>query len=69
MSDVKNWQLNTHRIHTLQADEAGEMLSYLSELDAELQGAIRSLRLRISALKDMENAELRVKLAQLKGGA
>ena len=66
MIDPKDWRLNTHYFHQLPMEDAKEMLSHLTELDAELQGAIRTCRVRVSALKDMENAELRVKIAQLR---
>lgn len=62
---MKDWQLNTHLFPKLSMDEARETLLYLTELDAELQGAIRICRNRISTLKDMENAELRSKIDQL----
>ena len=61
----KDWQKNAHTLHQLPMNGAKEMLSHLMELDAELQGAIRTCRTRISALKDIENAELRVTIAQL----
>ena len=66
MADPKNWRLNSHSFHRLPMSEAKETLSYLKELDAELQGAIHVCRNRVAALKDLEIAELHNEIEQLK---
>jgi hypothetical protein len=62
MDNLKDWQLNTHSFHLLSMEDASEALSYLTELDAELQGAIRVCRGRVSALKDFKITRLSAEL-------
>jgi hypothetical protein len=62
MSNPKNWQSEAHSFNHLSLSEAKEKLSYLTELDAELQGAIRICRNRVSALKDLKISGLRSQL-------
>jgi hypothetical protein len=64
--DLKNWRHDAHRLHRLSMADATELLSYLQEIDAETQGAIRSCRNRVSTLKDLEILQLRAQITQLK---
>lgn len=59
VAEYTNWQARMHELSSLPCPEAREMLSYLGELEAEVQGSLRACRNRISALKDIQIATMR----------